>query len=776
MKVIFRNFFFVLKRFKTSSILNILGLSVAFAVFSVTLIQVYYDYSYDRGYNKSANIYQFSQLFNDDNQGITMPTTMGKEISEKFPEVKSYCLTNFYSDTEFDIPQKNGEKTKLTVSFTRATAGFPSVFTPEILAGDPQLAFKEQNKALISEVTAHKFFGNSNPIGKTILLHFDNKPLTVVAVYKDFPKNSSLKNGVFTHLPDDNAHNFNYKGFFEVLPGDYNQLLKKLNSKEFFDKETMESFKDPKNRRTVELTLLPKMHFNMLNVSGEGGLTTTLSLLAIGILTLIIAYINFLNFSISMAPARVRGFNIQKILGANPRMLRFAVAAEASLFSLFSFVIALFLITLFKETSINEYFSADLSLKTNWALLSAIGLSSLVFGLIFGIYPARYVTSFQPAVALSGSFSTSGKSMKFRNVLITLQFISAITLIIVSSFIKIQQNFMKNYSWGIQKENIVYVPYGQLKISMETFGDELKKDSRIIDYTASQFIPGDVGMSWGRDFQGQNVSAAVWPVQPNFLRFFDVKVVEGRDFLESDTVKGKSGIIFNQCFKKKHGLKDIVGQKFPGFDNNFSIVGISKNVNYSSLRDTIQPLAFAVFDKSWMHWFFIKISGQNVPGTIETIKNTWKKYSDEEFNLKFLDASLDELYKNESNLAKLISIFGLVIIVIAIMGVYGLIVFNARYKSKEIALRKVNGASVREIMLMLNSTILIQLIIAFLVAVPLSYYIVHRWLQQFAYKTPIYWWIFLLAGLLVLIITVLTVSWQSRKAATANPVEAIKNE
>jgi len=777
MKAIFRNFFFVLKRFKTSSVLNILGLSAAFAVFSVTLIQVYYDYSYDRGYDKSANIYQFSQLFSDGGRGITMTTPMGKEISDKFPEVKSYCLTNFYDDTEFDIPQKNGGKKKLTVSFTKVTSGFTSLFTPEILAGDPQLAFKEQNKVLISEVTAHKLFGNGNPIGKTIFFHFDNKPLTVVAVYKDFPENSSLKNGLFTNLPDDEPYNFNYKGFFEVLPGDRNKLLKKLNSKEFFDKETMESFfKDPKNKRTVELTSLPKMHFNALDVSGEGGMTTTLSLLAIGILTLVIAYINFLNFSIAMAPARVRGFNIQKILGANPRMLRFAVAAEASLFSLLSFVIALFLISLFKEISINEYFSADLSLKANWMLLSVIALSSLVLGLIFGIYPARYVTSFQPAVALSGSFSMSGKSMKFRNILITLQFISAITLIIVSSFIKIQHNFMKNYSWGIQKENIVYLPYGQLKIGMETFGDELKKCSRIIDYTASQFIPGQVGMMWGRDFQGQNVSATVWPVQPNFLRFFDVKVVEGRDFLESDTVKAKSGIIFNQCFLKKYRLKDIVGQKFPGFDNEFSIVGISKNVNYSSLRDTIQPLAFAVFDKNWMHWFFIKISGQNIPGTIETIKNTWEKYSDEEFNLKFLDVTLDKLYKNESNLAKLISIFGLVIILIAIMGVYGLIVFNARYKSKEIALRKVNGASVKEIMLMLNRSILIQLVIAFVVGVPLSYYIVYRWLQQFAYKTPIYWWIFLLAGLLVFVITVITVSWQSRKAATANPVEAIKNE
>jgi len=170
------------------------------------------------------------------------------------------------------------------------------------------------------------------------------------------------------------------------------------------------------------------------------------------------------------------------------------------------------------------------------------------------------------------------------------------------------------------------------------------------------------------------------------------------------------------------------------------------------------------------------LSGKDVPGAIGNIKSTWEKYSDEDFNVKFLDASVDKLYKNELNLAKLISMFGLITILIAIMGVYGLVVFNARYKSKEIALRKVNGASVKEIMLILNRSVLIQLAIASAVAVPLAYYIVHRWLEQFAYKTPVYWWVFLLAGLLVVAITVMTVSWQSYKAATANPVDSIKTE
>lgn len=775
MKAIFRNFFFVLKRFKTSSILNILGLSAAFAVFSVVIIQVYYDFSFDHNFKKSDSIYFFTQEFTDGEKGITMPTPLAKEMSEKFPEIKNYCLLNYPEDAIFDVVSISGNRLKFTEKFNKATVGLLNVFTPEILAGDARQALTEQNKAMISESTAHKFFGNSNPIGQTISFHFSKNVLTIVAVYKDFPKNCSLNNGIYTQLPDDRPENYNYSGYFEVSPNDVNKLSGKINGKKKYGELTWQRFNNPAFKVKAEFTLLNEMHFYFQKKMNAGSLTTTLSLLAIGILTLIIAYINFLNFSIAMAPARVRGLNIQKILGAKPRKLRWGIAAEASIFSLISFLFAIFLISIFKESSINEYFSADLSLLKNWFILSSIGLSAIIFGIIFGLYPASYVTSFQPIVALSGSFSMSGRSIKLRNTLITFQFISAISLIIISVFINRQHDYMQKRSWGIQKENIAYLPYGQVKTDMKTFGDELKKNPHILEYTASAFIPGELKMSWGREFEGKSISAWIWPVQSNFLHFFGVPIVEGRDFLESDSI-GQHGMIFNQKILKQYTLKNVVGKDFDGFDNKFSIVGIAKNINYSSLRDSINPMAFVIMDNKWMHWFFIKISGKDTPATIESIKQTWKKYSDEDFDLKFLDASLNELYKNESNLAKLISIFGLVIIVIAVMGVYGLIVFNARYKSKEIAIRKVNGASELEIMLMLNRSALIQLAIAFVVAVPLAYYIVHRWLEQFAYKTPIYWWVFLLAGLLVFVITVITVSWQSQKAATANPVEAIKNE
>jgi len=774
MKAIFRNFFFVLKRFRTSSILNILGLSVAFAVFSVTMIQVYYDFSYDRNFKNSNDVYLFSCFWTSDSHREEVSSiSESKEMSDKFPEIKNYCLLKNNKNVLFDVRDKDGNVTEITENINKSSLGLLSVFTPEIIIGDARSALTERNKALISESTAHKFFGENNPVGQFIFMHDSITPLTVVAVCKDFPENCTVRNGIFVQIPNEKINDYDYKVYLEVKHEDVTKLVTRLNSKEFDKKNPARSLKDH-SKFIAELIPLTKIHLHYPEI-GNGNLTGTLSLFAIGLLTLIIAYINFLNFSMAMAPARVRGLNIQKIHGANPLKLKFTIAFEASLFSLLSFLLALLYISFFKESSINEYFPADLSLWNNWTLLSVIGASSILFGAIWGLYPAHYVTSFQPAMALSGSFVLSERSRKLRNSLITIQFISAISLIIISVFIKIQHDYMQNYSWGIQKENIIYLPAKELKTNIKAFGDELKKNPQVVDYTASGSVPGDMSLTWAlKDFDGKYVTPVIWPVRSNFLDFFGVKIIEGRNFIETDN-SGKPKIIFNQEFLRKYQLKNLVGKEFP-FLQNADIVGIAKDINFESLKLPIRPMAFVVLGDSWNEWIFVKIIGENTPATIEYIRKTWEKYSNESFKPKFLDDSLTNLYRNENNLAKLISIFGLVIIIIAIMGVYGLVVFNARYKSKEIALRKVNGASVKEIMLMLNRSVLIQLAIAFVVAVPLAYYIVHRWLEQFAYKVPIYWWVFILAGLLVLAITVIIVSWQSYKAANANPVEAIKNE
>jgi putative ABC transport system permease protein len=782
MKSILRNFLFVLNRFKTSSVLNIIGLSAAFLAFIVILIQVNYDFRYDRQFKHGDEIYYLT-INSINGRFLTMPTTMGQEIADKFPEVKSHCLIqNSNSSNLFvDVLDNKGLKRKLSITITLVTAGFLDVFTPEIVEGTTQGIFARQGIGLITEKEAKKLFGNTSPIGKTVYYHsskrfYNNQTtnsVTIQAVCKDFPDNCSISNGIFILLPNDSQANYSYYGYFVVGKKDVDKLSVGLNSEKLFGKEEWQEMQKSDRKLKVELTPLHEVHFEF----ERGRLITTLSLLLIGVLTLFIAYINFMNFAIAIAPTRVKSFNIQRIIGASTFKLKWTIASEAVFFSAIAFFISLCCISLLKRSVLSNYFPAKMSLLGNWELLLLIGISSLVFALFFGWYPTRYIASFQPAMALNGSFSLSRKSVKLRNSLIFIQFLAATTLIIVALSIQRQTDFMQRQPWGIEKDNIVYLYLGDSNINMHTFGEELKRDPRILDYTAADALPGHIGTIWTRTFDGKSVQASIWTVQTNFLDFFGIQVTDGRNFAPQDSARSKHAIIFNENFLYKNRLaKEIIGKPFEGYDENLTIVGISKNVNYSSLKDSIQPMGFATLDDRFMNWLFIKLSKDDVPGGINLIQKTWKNYSDDDCDIKFLDETLEKLYKNETNLAKLISAFGLVTILIAVMGVYGLVIFNTKSREKEIAIRKVNGASIAEIMLLLNSNILILLLLSYVAAIPISYYIVTKWLQQFAYKAPITWLIVALTGLLIFIVTVATVSLNSYKASSRNPVKSLKAE
>jgi putative ABC transport system permease protein len=767
-----QNFLFVLKRFKTSSILNILGLSVAFAVFSITMIQTHYDLSYDKNYTRARDIYLYSNIWkNYDNQLFGINNSVAQAIVNQFPEVETCCMLDWGWGEE-KIELQGNPDASFRFPLMKVNEGFLDVFTPQILSGDARQVFTEQDKAMLTDDVAQILFGKENPIGKVIMK--DTIAYTVVAVCKHFPANCSMKNGIFTNFSVARDYKemglFNYMGYFLIHPKDIPSLQKKLNSPEFLKINEIIA--------RIELVPLSDVYFSKSKISGKGNpgnLATTISLMAIGVLILVIAFINFINFAVAMIPSRVRGMNIKKILGSDAWKLKLIVASEAPCFALLAFGLSLFLIVLFKTTNLNDFFPANLSLEKNRGILSLIAITGMIISLLFGIYPAGRVTSYQPAMALSGSFAQSKKSAFLRNVLITVQFFFAVVLIIIAIFIKLQHDYMTNYSWGIQKENVVYLPIkGDADLDANTFMSELKQNPNILDYTVSEDLPGRLGRNYKRKLQDKEVWFTAWLVKSNFLDFFGIEVIEGRDFIPDDD--GKSRAIFNQTFFKKYDFVDIIGSTMED-NRGIDVVGVSKDVNFESLHSEIRPLCFITQDlEHRFKWLFIKISGNNIRQTMDYITTTWEKLSDEPVDLHFLDATMDKLYEKESNLAKLISIFGVIAVIIAVMGVYGLIVFNAKYKQKEIAIRKVNGSTIKEIMLMLNRNILMQLGIAFVIAVPVAYFIVQKWLESFAYKMPIYWWVFLLGGMIILLITVITVSAQSYKAAKRNPTRALNSD
>lgn len=775
---IFKNFFFVLKRFKTSSILNILGLSAAFAIFTVIVIQSVYDATYNKSFQHSDEIHAFRYyLVQDDQEGMSVSMPFAKNIIEKVPEIENYTLIKEWGGTNFDLSTE-GNPTIYSIEITFVRDGFLDMFTPTILQGNAKDIFSGNNKALISRKEAEKLFGDENPIGKIIYYHYNKSPLEIVAVYKDFPKNSSLKNGLFVNLPfNEDAQEWSYGLYISYNPNLNDTVIKKLNSKEIFEQDVKDDVNErPENK--VEVRSIPIEDLYMREGNNK---PTFISLIFIGIIILAIAYINYLNFTIAMTPSRVKAINIHKILGVQKFKLHITLFSEGVLLSLLAVALALGIIYAFSSSTLSQFFTADLSLKENIPMICLLVLFYLCLIVVVGIYPARYASSFPTAIALNGSFALSPKGVKLRNILLVLQFIAAISISVIAIYIKVQHNYMKNFATGIQKENIVYFPKQGLETDMYTLADEMKRNMNVLDFTASESVPGNIGMGWGRDFEGKTVRIVAWPVIPGFLDFFGIKVIAGNDFsdVRNDSTALEQ-VIVNQKFMDKYGFDNsIIGKDFPTF-NGGTLKGVAGDINFQSVHTPVEPMAFVVLNNKIrdqrIKYLFFKISGNNMAQTLDYMKQTWSKFSKENFNPTFLDQHMDELYKKENDMAKFIGLFGLITIIIAVMGVYGLIVFNTRYKRKEIAIRKVNGSSTSEVILMLNKGLLIILLVSFVVSIALSYLAVGKWAEQFPYKAPESWWIFALAGLVIALITFITVSWQSWRAATANPVESLKTE
>jgi putative ABC transport system permease protein len=766
MKLIFKNFIAVLKRFKASNILNILGLAVAFAVFYVVAVQVYYDFSFDRNFENADDIYLISFLYPE--RALRSTSTnlkIPEEFAQKCPEIQSFCsIWSVIYKSDITVADDDGKVRKFTETITSANAGLVDVFNLDIIAGDAVQALTANNMAMLTESVAKKFFGNEDPLGKTFSHSYGVN--TVVAICRDFPDNCSLKNGIYTLYGEATARDWAFDSYIKTSPGSRDKILDVLQPK------------DDNSDWLFELTALPDIHLKF-PTKGKGDFSTTVSLMAIGILLLLIAYINYTNFSVAMAPVRLKGFNIRRIMGEGATLLRFSIMMEAALISFIAFAISLFLIRfLFNSGVIKEYFQADLSLLKNLNFICIIAGTSVIMGLIAGIYPACYSTHFKPAMALSGSFTVSAGSKTLRNILIGFQFTATVFLIIVSIFIKIQHDYMVNRSWGLDKSNIVY--FNMSNYDIGSFENELRKSPDIVDFTCSSSLPGqELMMEWGHiQLEDATITKmTVFPVYPNYLKFFGAEIIEGRDFTEEDG-KGDEKMIFNRNLVKEYGLNDVLGKYIQGMSSPAEITGIVKDFHFKSLRESITPFAF-VTGQSYtdrLRRVFVKINGQNRHAAIKYIKDTGEKFGVKSLEISFLDEWLDNLYERENNFAKLISIFVLITIIVAVMGVYGLILFNVKSKRKTIALHKIHGASVREVILMLNRGFIVQFAAAYIVAVPVAYIAVNRWLENFAYKTAIHWWVFVLGGLLVFLITVLTVSRQSYRAATENPIEGIKME
>jgi putative ABC transport system permease protein len=697
-------------------------------------------------------------------------------IKERLPEIIAACAVNKWDNSSdrsaldfiyYSVIDEKGYTIELTLPKFDVTDGFLAVFNPEIIMGDASRIFISDNNVMLNKTVALKFFDKEYPVGKTLTMTTkgENTVLTVVAVCEDFSNNCSLENGIYSRLPPYIEAGFSI--YFKIPESQAKVAAKRIKNGEHL--------RIVHKKSSYYIFPLTEIYFSK---AGAGNLTTSLSLLFVGIVAMIIAWINFINFSVAMAPSRVKSLNIQKIFGANSRLLRIVLASEPAVFAFIAFLLAVFFMNIIHKNLANDFFSADLSVANHWQLIVVAGIFTVFSGFIIGLYPAYYISSFKPIVSLSSSLPVSKKNVNLQNVLTVIQFTTAIILITVVVFIKYQHFYVTKHDWGMQTQNIVYMPVNDIKdVDKVNFITELKKNPQILDYTSSDCLPGKLYREVSRSIDAaENLEPpnymhyTIWYVSENFSQFFNIPVVEGYDFFNTPT-KSHDQLIVNKKIAEQ--VPDIVGRMI----GIAKVVGVAENINFKTLHHPIEAMGFyKEGDNTVWPWLFLKIQGSETKRTIAYIKNAWEKFSNRPFELNFLDKHLSDLYKKENNLANLLTIAGIIAIIIAIMGVYGLLTLNIRKKEKEIALRKICGASLKDILLLLNRGALIQLVLSFVVAVPVAYFITNRWLETFAYKISVHWWIFVLCWLIICIITIATICMQTYRAAIKNPVEALKTE
>jgi len=791
MKPIILNFLSVIRRFKLATILNVLGLSVAFAAFMVIMIQLNYDVNFDKCHKDYDKIFRMELLV--PNISTERVPIISRPLVDIFagssPQIVACALVNGWgSETSFHVENEGneGEIVVFKESAISVTPEYTDVFTFDIVEGDRD-ALKTPDNILIPLSLSRKLFGNEPAVGRRLV--YDSGSKTVGAVYRDFPANTTVRNYIFSSIPDtedrQNWNNMTYNAFIRVNDASNAPLILENITRSF---DLSQVFGEGCSTHLTALRDIHFLHNMQYDTAPKANKQTLLILFAIALVTIIIAVINFTNFSMALTPMRIKSINTQRVLGARRSMLRFALVFEAALISFLAYLLAFLFVSLFQGTPMRNMVDADLSFAAQPAIFGGTALVALLTGLFAGLYPSRYITSFAPALVLKGSFGLSPKGRSLRNTLISIQYIASFALIIGSFFMFLQNRFMQNSPLGYEKDAMLAVNIHQIQKNRDALTAQLKNCAGIEEVTYGQFLLSsmDSYAKQGIFYRGELRMFQYFPVHYTFLDVMGIKISEGRDFRPDDANKEKGVYVFNEAARREYDLElntvfDDFGQVGLG---SGEIIGFMPDVKFASFRMAVEPMAFYVSENGSQfadlpsYIAYIKLNkSADIHSAITDIKTILAGFdSDYLFDVQFFDEVLQRLYEKETSLSALITLFSMIAIFISIVGVFGLVVFDSECRHKEIGIRKVLGASTAGIIFMFNKVYFRILAICFVAAAPVAWYAVHRWLQNFAYKTPMYWWVYLLAFTAIGIITAATVTFQSWRVASDNPVNAIKNE
>jgi putative ABC transport system permease protein len=805
-KIAWRN----LMKYKFISFINLFGLTVGLTCCLLIATYIINELSFDK-FNKNAkNIYRVTRIFNN-SEGIvslnlsTISPPFGYYLPTDFPEIKK--MTRLLNNGTTPLKYKDKLINETNVYF--ADENLFDVFTLEVLKGNPKTALLEPFSIMLSEEVAKKYFGSEDPMNKVLKANnqFDVK---VTGVYKGFPANSHMHPGIlvsFNTLKDTAVYgeknlrtNWGNNSFFTylVLPEHYdvNRMITQFPA--FVDRRM--DHRDygeqlPSKFTKLELQRLSDIHlYSHTDYEAEpnGDITRVYIFSIIAVFILLIASINYMNLSTARAALRAREIGIRKVIGARKREIIAQFLSE-SVFIAWAAIIFSFVLLYLSLPWLSRISGQHLSIYilAKWQLLLPIFLTPFIVGILSGIYPALFMSSFQPVKTLKGLLKAGKGNISFRKVLVVAQFVISIVLIITTVIVFQQLRYMQETSLGYDKDHLLTLPYiNEINTPYEAFRNELLENPDIRDVARSSRIPtGRLLDAMGASaFIGDSLKPVTADIKflaadYDFIPTYGVHVVAGRNFSRTYTTD-TSNFILNEAAIKAIGWKssqESIGKDFTYGQFKGKVIGVIGDFHFESLRQKIVPIVLinpaTTASQSYFNSLSLKVSGKNISGALATIEKVWRKYLPEiPYQYTFLDERFANLYETEQQQGTIFTIFACIAIFIACLGLFGLSAFTITQRVKEIGVRRVLGARVDSIVKLLSMDFLKLVLIASIIAFPVAWFAMTHWLQDFAYRISIHWWVFVLSAILALIVALVTVSFHSIKAAIANPVTSLRSE
>jgi putative ABC transport system permease protein len=784
----------------------------AFSIAACLLIALYIrdELSFDKSAPNADRIYRLIGDYQDagvHEKGVDWPSVMAKVIKQDFPEVEKSgrLMPNslFWGAGSNELKRADQADNTHEDGFAYADQGLIDILNVPMVYGDARHALTDPLSMVISKSKADKYFPGQNPVGKVMFLNNNKtKPFKIAAVMADLPANSHLHDfkflitlaGVEFWNGEQATWDANNYHIYMVLKQGTNipQFEKKVSNnilKNYYVPNMIRNG-DKRASRVMDIFRMRVQNIRAINLysydihdgMSHGDIRFIWLFGAVAGFILVIACINFINLSTAKSANRAKEVGLRKVVGSQRSGLIQQFLAESLLYSFFSFILGLILAWI-----LLPYFNtlAAKSLVMPWAqwwLVPVVLASACVIGVVAGIYPAFYLSGFKPVDVLKGKLSTGSKSSLLRNGLVVFQFTTSIILIISTVVIYNQMQFILNKKVGFEKDQVLMIQgTNTLDNQVKSFKSELVKLSSVKSASISDFLPvsgtkrnGNEFHNEGKEKEEAGVGGQFWDVDHDYLQTLGIKLVAGRNF-NPDMKTDSQAVIINQTMAKKLGLKNPIGKRIVNYGPAKIIIGVVQDFNFESMRDGIEPMVLHLAASESI--VSVKIKAGDVKNALAQITTTWKQFApNQPIRYTFMDERFASMYADVQRMGHIFTSFAILAIIIACLGLFALAAFMAEQRSKEIGIRKVLGATIGNITAMLSMNFVKLVFIAIVIATPIAYYAMTKWLQDFTYRVDISWWMFALAGFVAIMIALVTVSYQSIKAALMNPVKSLKAE